>query len=185
MNVMTILYRSGGLLSVEDLSNDNSAWFDSVSQDWLTMGDGERFVPRSSAVFATLTIDDVFMWAERRVMTGQDATIYEIDIPDDIELQAYKYKHYDDAHRAFDEPNYWGSNVTNFQWFVNAYWCSGVEVNHWSRMWMKCMEDYNNSQEWEVLIPAKVAEHSNWKVLMEHPDVFADVNVPEDWDYSM
>lgn len=166
---MTTLFRSGGLLTVEELSNDNAVWFDSVSADHFKAN--PNHVGRCNSVFASIYEDNAFQWAERRVFEGQDATIWEIEIPDEIPLLAYKYSLYDEATWAKKEGE-------NFQWHVNAYWLSGTAVSHWRAMYMKVMEGYDFPEEWEVKIPVNVAANAEWSVYRNHEALVEMFNLP-------
>ena len=173
---MTTLYRSGGLLSVEELSNDNAVWFDSVSTESLQSKYLPHHFGRCSTVFTSLFAEDAFMWAERRVHNGEDATIYEIEVDDSVPLLAYRYGHYDNAMWKYRDGE-------EFQWYVNAYWNSGTDVNHWLKMWSRLMEGYENSQLWEVKLPVDVAASAVWSV-HRPDDVLRGMYAP-DWDTSL
>jgi len=176
------LFRSGGLLTIEELSNSSAVWFDGVSESWLREGrnnDGFHLPhePRCSSVFASMFPDDAFMWAERRIFAGQDATIYEVDVPDDAPVFAYRYGLYDDAVRAH-------ARGDDEKWFVDAYWLSGTDVAHWYRMYERMFEGYDFPEQWEVKIPVDVAQASDWRVWRTHDALVEQLNVPVFEDYD-
>lgn len=157
---MVTVYRSGELLPAEELRNDNAVFFDSHSESWLRMA----HVPRSRTVFASMFEDDAWFWAERRINEGRDATIWAITLPDNIDVKAYWFKHYDNAMRALKEEE-------GAEWNVNAYWSSGTDVDHWCNMWSQLFEGYENSGEWEVLVDVDVAAKASWSEVYSHERV--------------
>jgi hypothetical protein len=185
--VMVTVYRSGGLLSVDELSNDSAVWFDAQSSRWLAFGD----VARSRTVFSSMFVEDAWFWAERRMHSGDDATIWAIDVPDEVVLKAYRFARYDDVMRARDAGE-------NYSWELGAYWGSGTDVSHWIKMWSRLFEGYEFSGDWEVLVDVDVAAKATWSVVHSHDEVVrildefpasaldnSFVPYPDDWDDGM
>ena len=173
---MVGLYRAGGLPTADDLRNPSAVWFDSVSTDWLNMAN-QFHVPRTDSVFMALTFDDAWEWAGYRIGLGLDATIYEIEIPDDVVLKAYRYKNYDNAIRVSGSSPPIAETNPGIEWFVNAYWLSGVTVDHWFNMWSRGFEEYDSSLEWEVKVPLAVASEAHWEVFMDNDTFLANSRV--------
>lgn len=156
---MTVLYRAGSLPSKVDLENSNAVWFDSHSQFWLQQ---QGHIPRADSVFMALREEDALFWAERRYIAGHDYAVWEVTIPDSVELYAYEYRFYDEAHRAV---GVWGDG--DYQSRVNSYWISSVTVDYFWEMYCRNMEGYDYPEEWEVKVPLAVASSAYWEKLYE------------------
>lgn len=155
---MVTLYRAGKLPTAAELRNDNAVWFDGLSSDWFAHG----HTGRTDAVFMSLQVETLMFWGEHRVANGYEGSMWEVELPDDVPLLAYKYKRYDNAHRAHD-----AGDAEKLAFCVGSYWLSGTDVHHWYAMWMRCMEGYDYPEEWEVIVPRSVAEKATWHYVGE------------------
>lgn len=156
---MTVLYRAGGMPTLEDTQNHNAVWFDGLSGDWIGRN---NHIARSVSVFTALRLEDALMWAEDRARSGRNTAVWEITVPDDVPLLAYNYKHYD---RAYDARSPFSFDYA--QDWVDAYWLSGTDINHWWKMYSRCMEGYDNPEDWEVRLTFDVAASAEWTMVRD------------------
>lgn len=171
------VYRSGGLLPVEEISNPDSVWFDGLSAEFLNPDLFGLHEPRSSSVYASLDEDDAWSWAERRVIKGEDATIYSIRIDDPDMLRMYRISDYDAAVYAHQlRAMTWASDKEHHvQMHVDAYWNSSVSVAEFDSFLMASTPDDAelDYSGWEVKVPASVAAYAEWEVEYSHDFVTA------------
>lgn len=154
---MVTLFRAGKLPTVGELRNDNALWFDSLSTDWFAID--STHVERSNSVFMCLDEEALMFWAERRLANLHEASMWTVEIPDEVVLYAYKYGYYDQATWG----NYKGDTEAVHQ-NVSAYWISGVETSHWYKMWSQWVEGYETCS-WEVKVAHEVASVAQWTYL--------------------
>lgn len=166
---MNTLYRAGSLPTKAELENSSAVWFDSHSESWLK---NSGHIPRADSIFMTLREEDALFWAERRYISGYDYGVWEVTIPDSVELYAYEYGFYDDARRAAGR---WGDG--QYQQHVDRYWLFSVTVDYFWKMWSKNMEAYDYPEQWEVKVPLEVASAAHWEKLYDFTPQEVDIEM--------
>lgn len=148
---MVTLYRSGGLPTVTDLQTKSAVWFDEVARKLQL----DVPSPRTSSVFACVTLEEAEGWVEWREDKGLDSTIWEIKVPENQKVYAHKVRTYEDARFIYSLMTSESVKVNaDPEDFVTAYWDDKILVT----------EDTVLSSDyfWEVLLPYETAQVSKW-----------------------
>lgn len=140
-------YRSGKIPDLDALGNRNSKWFDALTKI------PEDCSPRSTSVFASLTLKEAEGWVDWRLDAGLDADIWTITIPTPAlvhPVELYENSRY--IHSLLYDENV-KVNATPEKCATN-YWKAGTAAPPVDR------EGF-----WEVLIPHSIAVGALWTLV--------------------
>lgn len=139
-----ILYRCGGIPTIEDLSSVSAVEFDALA-----------LIPqnrsgRAESVFMSLSAKDALSWSQWRSQRGLDASLWEISLPDD----ASAFAHY--IHRFEDTESFLNDNdLIAAQEAASDFWEESYHALDF--------DEDDDLSLFEVLVPFEVAKTASWK----------------------
>lgn len=141
-----ILYRCGGLPTIEDLSSSSALEFDAL----VTVPQNRS--GRAESVFMSLSVEDALSWSQWRSQRGLDTTLWQVSVPDEACVYAHYIHHFEDAESFLNDGNLPAARESALTFWEDSYHALDFD-------------DDDDLGMFEVLIPLEVAQKASWELL--------------------
>jgi len=109
-------------------------------------------VLRRDALYAVTTPQEAEDWADWRDNMDLDTDVYEIEIPDDINVMAYQSTHFDNVSSSYGLDN----EIEEMNESIELYWKSGISVLELQQKLLGQQLGYEVMVSPDVLAQAKI-----------------------------